>query len=166
MASLKALLSIHDERMSPENREQTLTYLSSIWGSWVDEISKSRNIAVAELNRLADNMEVYDGKSCMKSKLVDSLIYKDQLLEKLKAFTGIPENRNLNTVTLEKYFKVPPVQKTAFSKNKIAVMSAPGEIGMGDGSNTQWLGRSFEGIRQAGALALSWPCFPHQLSWW
>ncbi len=124
------------ERMSPENREQTLTYLSSIWGSWVDEISKSRNIAVAELNRLADNMEVYDGKSCMKSKLVDSLIYKDQLLEKLKAFTGIPENRNLNTVTLEKYFKVPPVQKTAFSKNKIAVIYAQGEIGMGDGSNT------------------------------
>lgn len=124
------------EKMSPENREQTLTYLSSIWGSWVDEISKSRNIAVAELNRLADNMEVYDGKSCMKSKLVDSLIYKDQLLEKLKAFTGIPENRNLNTVTLEKYFKVPPVQKTAFSKNKIAVIYAQGEIGMGDGSNT------------------------------
>jgi len=124
------------ERMSPENREQTLTYLSSIWGSWVDEISKSRNIAVAELNRLADNMEVYDGKSCMKSKLVDSLIYKDQLLEKLKAFTGIPENRNLDTVTLEKYFKVPPVQKTAFSKNKIAVIYAQGEIGMGDGSNT------------------------------
>lgn len=124
------------ERMSPENREQTLTYLSSIWGSWVDEISKSRNITVAELNRLADNMEVYDGKSCMKSKLVDSLIYKDQLLEKLKAFTGIPENRNLNTVTLEKYFKVPPVQKTAFSKNKIAVIYAQGEIGMGDGSNT------------------------------
>jgi len=124
------------ERMSPENREQTLTYLSSIWGSWVDEISKSRNIAVAELNRLADNMEVYDGKSCMKSKLVDSLIYKDQLLEKLKAFTGIPENRNLNTVTLEKYFKVPPVKKTAFSKNKIAVIYAQGEIGMGDGSNT------------------------------
>jgi signal peptide peptidase A. Serine peptidase. MEROPS family S49 len=79
------------ERMSPENREQTLTYLSSIWGSWVDEISKSRNIAVAELNRLADNMEVYDGKSCMKSKLVDSLIYKDQLLEKLKLLQEYPK---------------------------------------------------------------------------
>lgn len=138
------------EKMSPENREQTLTYLSSIWSSWVDEISKSRGITVAELNRLADNMEVYDGKSCMKSKLVDSLIYKDQLIGKLKVLTGIPENRNLNTVTLEKYFKVPPVQKTAFSKNKIAVIYAQGEIGMGDGSNTAIGSESLsKAIRQA-----------------
>jgi protease-4 len=138
------------EKMSPENREQTLTYLSSIWSSWVDEISKSRDIPVAELNRLADNMEVYDGKSCMKSKLVDSLIYKDQLIGKLKVLTGIPENRNLNTVTLEKYFKVPPVQKKAFSKNKIAVIYAQGEIGMGDGSNTAIGSESLsKAIRQA-----------------
>lgn len=125
-----------NEKMSPENREQTLTYLASIWSSWVDEISKSRGITVAELNRLADNMEVYDGKSCMKSKLVDSLIYKDQLLGKLKALTGTPERQNLNTVTLKNYFKVPPVQKTAFSRDKVAVIYAQGEIGMGEGSST------------------------------
>ncbi|MCB8963803.1 MAG: signal peptide peptidase SppA [Bacteroidales bacterium] len=122
------------DKMSPENREQTLTYMGSIWNHWVDGISKARNISVEKLNGLANNMEIFNGKSCMDNSLVDSLIYKDQLIDKLKALTETPEKEDLKTVTLAKYFKV-PAPKTKFSKEKIAVIYAQGEIGMGEGSD-------------------------------
>lgn len=121
------------EKMSPENREQTLTYMGSIWNHWVDGISKTRNVSVEELNRLANDMEIFNGKSCIDNKLVDSLIYKDQLIDKLKALTETPEKEDLKTVTLAKYFKA-PAKKAKFSKDKIAVIYAQGEIGMGEGS--------------------------------
>lgn len=122
------------EKMSPENREQTLTYMGSIWNHWVDGISKTRNVSVEELNRLANNMEIFNGKSCIDNKLVDSLIYKDQLIDKLKGLTETPEKEDLKTVTLAQYFKA-PVKKAKFSKDKIAVIYAQGEIGMGEGSD-------------------------------
>ena len=121
------------DKMSPENREQTLTYMGSIWNHWVDGISKARNVSVDELNRLANNMEIFNGKSCIDNKLVDSLIYKDQLIDKLKDLTSTPEKEDLKTVTLAQYFKV-PAKKAKFSKDKIAVIYAQGEIGMGEGS--------------------------------
>lgn len=122
------------DKMSPENREQTLTYMGSIWNHWVDGISKARNVSVEELNRLANDMEIFNGKSCIDNKLVDSLIYKDQLIDKLKELTSTPEKEDLKTVTLAKYFKA-PVKKAKFSKDKIAVIYAQGEIGMGEGSD-------------------------------
>lgn len=122
------------DKMSPENREQTLTYMGSIWNHWVDGISKARNVSVEELNRLANNMEIFNGASCIKSNLVDSLIYKDQLIDKLKELTETPDKEDLKTVTLAKYFKI-PVKKAKFSKEKIAVIYAQGEIGMGEGGD-------------------------------
>ncbi|MGD9976681.1 MAG: signal peptide peptidase SppA [Bacteroidales bacterium] len=123
------------DKMSPENREQTLTYMGSIWNHWVNGISKSRGISVEELNRLANNMEIFSGKSCLVNKMVDSLIYRDQLISKLKAMTETPESSDLSTVTLPKYIKAP--SGTKFSKDKIAVVYAQGEIGMGEGNNEQ-----------------------------
>ncbi|KAB2871974.1 MAG: signal peptide peptidase SppA [Bacteroidales bacterium] len=122
------------DKMSPENREQTLTYMGSIWNHWVDGISKARNVSVEELNRLANDMEIFNGKSCINNKLVDSLIYKDQLIDKLKGLTETPEKEDLKTVTLAQYFKA-PAKKAKFSKDKIAVIYAQGEIGMGEGSD-------------------------------
>ncbi|MGE0078990.1 MAG: signal peptide peptidase SppA [Bacteroidales bacterium] len=122
------------DKMSAENREQTLTYMGSIWNHWVDGISKSRNISVDKLNSLANNMEIFNGKSCMENNMIDSLIYKDQLIDKLKELTETPEKDDLNTVTLAKYFKVPS-KKAKFMKDKIAVIYAQGEIGMGEGGD-------------------------------
>jgi len=121
------------DKMSPENREQTLTYMGSIWNHWVDGISKSRNISVQELNRLADNMVIRNGKTSLENHLVDSLIYKDQVIDKLKSLTGTPEKKDLVSVTIDNYAKVPtPLKGKGLSKNKIAVIYASGEIVMGN----------------------------------
>ncbi len=126
------------EKMSPENREQTLTYMGSIWNHWVNEISKSRNITIQELNRLADEMIIRNGKSSFENHLVDSLIYKDQVIAKLKELTSTPEKKDILTVKLENYAKIPtPLKGKGLSKNKIAVIYASGDIVMGGATEGQ-----------------------------
>lgn len=123
------------DKMSPENREQTLTYVSSIWNQWVKGISETRGISADKLNSLANNMEIFNAKKAMENKLVDGLIYKDELIATLKTKLGIEEKKDISSIELKKYFKAPEVAKRKFSKDKIAVIYASGEIGMGEGGD-------------------------------
>ncbi len=124
------------EKMSPENREQTKTYMGSIWNHWVEGISKSRNISAAELNRLADEMLIRNGKTSYENRLVDSLIYKDQVLSIIKKRIGISEKKDIASVSLDDYAKIPtPLKGKGLSKNKIAVIYASGEIVMGSSTD-------------------------------
>jgi len=123
------------DKMSPENREQTLTYVSSIWNQWVKGISETRGIPTDKLNSLANNMEIFNAKKALDNKLVDGLIYKDELIATLKTKLGVEEKKDINSIELKKYFKAPEVAKRKFSKDKIAVIYASGEIGMGEGGD-------------------------------
>lgn len=123
------------DKMSPENREQTLTYVSSIWNQWVKGISEARGHSVDKLNSMASNMEIFNAKKALENKLVDGLIYKDELITTLKTKLGVEEKKDISSIELKKYFKVPEVAKRKFSKDKIAVIYASGEIGMGEGGD-------------------------------
>ncbi|MEJ5315597.1 MAG: signal peptide peptidase SppA [Tenuifilum sp.] len=123
------------DKMSPENREQTLTYVSSIWNQWVNGISETRGISADKLNSMANNMEIFNAKKALENKLVDGLIYKDELIATLKTKLGIEEKKDISSIELKKYFKAPEVAKRKFSKDKIAVIYASGEIGMGEGGD-------------------------------
>lgn len=125
------------DKMSPENREQTLTYISSIWNQWVKGVSETRGIPADKLNSMASNMEIFNAKKALENKLVDGLIYKDELIATLKSKLGVEEKKDISSIELKKYFNVPEVTKRKFTKDKIAVIYASGEIGMGDGGNDQ-----------------------------
>lgn len=126
------------EKMSPENREQIMTYMGSIWNHWVKGISQARNITPEELNRLADKMVIRNAITSLDNHLVDSIVYKDEMLSKLKKLTGIEEKKDLNAITIDKYVKA-PVKRTGkgLAKQKVAVIYAQGEIVSGDGSDTE-----------------------------
>jgi len=120
------------DKMSPENREQISTFIGSIWNHWVESISKSRNITVAELNRFANEMVIRNGKATYENKLVDSLIYKDQVIDIVKKKLGISDKKDIPSISLDDYAKIPtPLKGKGLSKNKIAVIYATGEIVMG-----------------------------------
>ena len=120
------------DKMSPENREQISTFIGSIWNYWVESISKSRNISVAELNRFANEMVIRNGKTSYENKLVDSLIYKDQFIDIVKKKLGISDKKDISSISLDDYAKIPtPLKGKGLSKNKIAVIYATGEIVMG-----------------------------------
>jgi len=86
------------DKMSPENREQTLTYVGSIWNFLLKGISEQRNISVDRLNLYADSMRVRNANACVKLKFVDGLKYYDEIVDELKSSSGIYANKELRLV--------------------------------------------------------------------
>ncbi len=139
------------DKMSPENREQISTFIGSIWNHWVEGISKSRNISITELNRLADDMVIRNGKASYDNKLVDSLIYKDQVIDILKKRLKVSDKKDIVSVSLDDYAKIPtPLKGKGLSKNKVAVIYASGNIVMGNGTDGEIGSEGFaKAIREA-----------------
>lgn len=121
------------DKMSPANREQYDALIGSIWNSMAAEISKSRNVPEEEINNIANNLSVSDGKSSKSAKLIDDLLYKDQLIEKLGTFAKTEKGSEPEAITLAKYDKV-PAEKQKFVKDKISIIYANGEVVMGSDS--------------------------------
>jgi protease-4 len=122
------------DKMSDENREQTLTYVGSMWNFILQGISEQRKISVDSLNLYADSMLVTNAKSCVDLKLVDGLKYYDEIIDELKLASGIDKKKDLEFVEMNSYNKVPGAFISG-KKGKIAVIYANGEIGMGKGDD-------------------------------
>lgn len=123
------------DKMSKENREQTSSYVNSIWNYVVEGISKQRNISVDELNRYADNMLITDAESALQYKLIDQVVYKDEMLDILKELSGAQSAQKINYVEMRKYTNAPKTNNDASTKDKIAVVYASGSIEGGDGDD-------------------------------
>ncbi|MGC9374464.1 MAG: signal peptide peptidase SppA [Bacteroidales bacterium] len=121
------------KQMSPENREQIMTYMGSIWDHMLTRISESRNIPVEKLNTLADNLTLNSADAALEHGFVDGLKYKDEILAELKELTEKKEKDEIKSVTLAKYTKVPKKRKS-LEKDKIAVVYASGSVIMGEGA--------------------------------
>ena len=122
-------------KLSTDNREQITDYTGSIWNHVLKNISEARDITVDRLNNIADNLDGAIASKALKAKLVDGLIYRDELIDTLKSLTGTGKDDDLNMVSMTKYSKVPDNQKTAYTKNRISVIYASGTIVTGKGTD-------------------------------
>lgn len=138
------------DKMSDANREQLNAMITGMWGTVLADIALSRNISQDQLNVIADNLEALDADKALASKMVDGLLYKDELLAELRVKTGLGEKEKIATVSLAKYMMVPPSVTEKVSGNKIAVIYAIGNIIDGKGDD-QTVGsvKMSEAIRQA-----------------
>ena len=127
-----AVEPLTNDRMSDANREQLTVLLSSLWGHMLDGISETRKIDKAELNRLADGLVIRGAQQALDHKLIDGVRFKDEILTLLAKLSDVSSEKKLEFITLNKYHKVPKSGK-GYSKNKIALVYASGEIGMGTG---------------------------------
>lgn len=124
-----------NEKMSDENRQQLSTLVNALWGHVIQEISVQRNISVPELNKLADNASVTNAKGALANKFVDGIRYKDEILERLAKLSSAKSTKSLEFITLANYNKAPK-EKKDFSKKKIALVYAEGDIVDGEGGST------------------------------
>ncbi|NCB07153.1 MAG: signal peptide peptidase SppA [Bacteroidia bacterium] len=141
------------DKMSEENREQTMVYMNSLWNHMLKGISESRNIPVDELNRMADEVQTFKkGEEMVKSGLIDAAKYKDEVLADLREIAGIDEEKGIPVIGVSKYADVTVKGKSKkFSRNKIAVIYASGDIGMSMGGESiigDELGREIRKARQ------------------
>ncbi|MDQ3192732.1 MAG: signal peptide peptidase SppA [Bacteroidota bacterium] len=121
--------------MSESNREQTTTFIGSIWNHTLNGIAKSRSTTVDELNRIADEFLIQKAEDAVTYKLVDQLAYRDEILEILKEKSSAESIKKINFVPLKKYGKSSGNSKLEITKDKIAVIYAVGSIEGGEGDN-------------------------------
>ena len=100
------------------------------------DISNAQNISSDELNAIAENLSVQSPKDAVLNGLADALLFEDQVNDTLRKKMMIGEDDKINKISLKKYSQVSV--KTAnkkYSKDRIAVIYAQGEIRSGEGEN-------------------------------
>ena len=118
-------------QMSPENKEQLQAYVDAVWGTWIGEISISRNIPIEQINKMTSDLEITTADKILELKLVDKLLYKDELISELTKLFGVDKEKDLKLISMTEYIRA--TKKTNYKeKNKIAVIYADGDIVMGN----------------------------------
>jgi protease-4 len=123
------------DKMSEANRLQTETYMNSIWNSMLDGISKERGVSIEKLNELANNLTIESPESALNAKLVDGLLYEDEVMDLLKKDLGLKEKEKIAFAEIAKYQKnvKDPKKKLLTKQPKIALIYAVGQIQSGEG---------------------------------
>ena len=106
---------------SKENMEQNEAMISSVWNSWAEEIAEARNITTEELNSILDNLELNFPEDFLEKGLVDELMTREQLQQKLADLFVTDKFENVKGIMLKNTVNF----KAA---NKVAVIYADGEI--------------------------------------
>lgn len=115
--------------MSPANREQVNAYIRSIWGQMTADVAASRGLSVERLNGLADSLLMFDpSERSVESGLADTLIYKNDVRDYLKAMAGVDEDDTLPILSLKDMMNVQKNIPKDKSGNIVAVYYATGEI--------------------------------------
>lgn len=135
------------DKMSSENREQILAYTGSIWNYLMTEISAARNISVDTLNMLTNTLALNNAENALKNRLIDDILYKDEVIAKLCEYVGVEKEENLNLLDISQYAKT--VTQAVKTKNRIAIIYATGEIANGTGNSGVMSNTVSRIIRQA-----------------
>lgn len=114
------------DKMSDANREQVTAYINGTWQNICKGVSESRKISVEALNAYADRLIVFnDPKDFVKYKLVDKLIYTDQIKTEINKLLKEEADKSINTVSLA---EMKNVKQEKNKGDEIAVYYAYGNI--------------------------------------
>lgn len=135
-------------KMSDANREQMQQLVNSLWKTIAGSVAESRRIDLAELNRIADGLEVSLPEEALEKKFVDGLLFEDQM-DDVFAALGVETDKegNYRFVSLGDYASQLPAD-TNFAAPQVAILYAEGGIVDGEAS-----GDSVGGNSMARALA-------------
>lgn len=130
--------------LSPENREQLGSLLGDIWADLIADMAKSRGLKSEDLQRIADNEALLRAETAKKEKLVDRVVYRDQIVDDLKAKTGRTGSKeSFKQVSMAEYLHYAKDTGTltpgldGVQSSHVAVVYAEGEIVDGEGDEGQ-----------------------------
>lgn len=115
-----------EEKMSEANRLQTQTFIDGTWRNVCDAVSKSRGISVDSLNSYADSyLALQATETLMKAKMVDGMMYGDQVKDAVKKMMKLDKDDNISQLTLNDMLNV---KDGKVEGSEIAVYYAEGDI--------------------------------------
>lgn len=90
-----------EDKLSDPAREQETRLISLEWQELCNAVSKSRGISVDSLNSYADRMVMLDDpKNFVKAKMIDGLLYSDQIKDVIKKRLNIDADDKVPQVTV------------------------------------------------------------------
>ncbi|MGN0019904.1 MAG: signal peptide peptidase SppA [Sphingobacterium hotanense] len=118
--------------MSEANREQVNSYLGSIYSTFVNDIATGRKLNADSVRGIADKYAIKYPEDAVNMKFIDSLLYKDEILAKIREKLGVDSKKDIPTISLLDYKNTPSTGKG--TADRVAVLYAYGAIVDGEGS--------------------------------
>ena len=123
-----------ENEMSEANREQVTALLNSVWNQVIVDIAKSRNVSVAKLNEIANDLLARTPEMAKAQKLVDVIAYEDVYHDDIRKELGVGKDEDYNSISIADYTKNnTTTSKISEAKDQIAIIYAQGEIQGGEG---------------------------------
>ncbi len=114
-----------EEHMSEPNRQQVTAFINGTWQNVCNAVAQSRGINVDSLNVYADRLLAFESAVNLKRyKLVDDMIYSDDVKKKVKKLLGIDDGDAISQLSVADMVNVP--QKA--EGDEVAVYYAQGAI--------------------------------------
>ncbi|MBX2815964.1 MAG: signal peptide peptidase SppA [Saprospiraceae bacterium] len=118
--------------MSDENREQVRIYVSELWEDFIADISESRAIPVSNLRTIAENVEGRMADGALASKLVDELLYEDEVFDRVRERLDLDKKEKIKFISLQNYNSANGADINLGAPSKIAILYAEGQIMAGE----------------------------------
>ena len=121
--------------MSPENRAQMQMIVDDMWGALVNTIAECRGLDAKDLMKWADELVITQPEDALKYKLVDGLIYEDEMEAKFAEY-GVEKGakEEYNFVSLGEYMVLNPAL-AQFNTPAVGIIYAEGAIYDGAGED-------------------------------
>ena len=113
--------------MSDANREQVRSYINSTWQYVSQNIAASRNMTVEQINAIADNLTGFMADDAMKSGLVDTLCFAQDIKNTFR------DRYEVKKIVTAKRYAMDVKKKDTDSR--IAVIYAEGQVVPGKNTN-------------------------------
>lgn len=120
-------------QMSDANKLQTGIWLNSIYNNFIQGAAEMRHLNADSIKAFANEGKVQNAKDALKYKLVDGLIYDDQLKKIISKKLRVVDETKISFVFINNYAESVALRGTG--SGKIAVIYADGDVVMGKGQN-------------------------------
>lgn len=124
------------DKMSEPNRAQISEFISDFWNEFVAAVSSHTGADGATVHQWANTGAIQFPQDALDRKLVDGLLYWDEVESRMRAKTGKKEDEKLKYISLNDYAENVRT-KNATGDNRIAVLFAEGGI-MSSGDNEDY----------------------------
>jgi protease-4 len=125
-----------ESKMTEANRAQTTVWLNDLYDGLIDGTASARGLNADSLKKIANDYLIMKPEDAVRNKLIDGIKYDDEVKDEIRKKLSIEKGKTINFIRLHKYEKSINTL-SGFSKDKIALVIAEGEIVYGKGKSGQ-----------------------------
>ncbi|MBW7873999.1 MAG: signal peptide peptidase SppA [Ignavibacteria bacterium] len=123
------------QKATEENRTQLKAWAGGLWNSYLQKISAKTKLDNTRLNQIADSLTSFDPKAAMNYGLVDTLIYRHEIKDKIR--DELNQNDDPNYISFSDYLTTGAGQFKYVNSDEVRIIYAEGTIISGESTDTE-----------------------------